>query len=141
MPIIKWTPFLEPFDEMNKMLQGFAPAMDIFQDKNNVYVKIPLVGVEPEKVDIEIVDNVLTIKGATEKKSEVDDKNYYRKEIRSGSFFRSVPLPTNVIRDKAKAESEEGMLIITIPKKPVKKAKSVKIKVAKKDTKSAKKKK
>jgi len=139
MPIVKWSPFLEPFDEMDKMLQGFdknlqrgfAPAMDIYQDKKNVYVETPLAGVEPEKVDIEIVDDVLTLKGQAEKKSEVDEKNYYRKEVRSGSFYRCVALPAHVLGDKAKAESAEGMLKITIPKAPAKKAKSVKVKVSK----------
>lgn len=139
MPIIKWSPFLEPFDEMDKMMQsfdknlarGFTPAMDIYQDKNNVYVETPLAGVEPDKVDIEIVDDVLTIQGKTEKRSEVDDKNYYRKEVRSGSFYRTTPLPAHVLGNKAKAESKEGMLKITIPKAPEKKGKSIKVKVKK----------
>lgn len=139
MPIIKWTPFLEPFEEMDKFLEGFespaikgfTPAVDIYQDKDNVYVETPLAGVDPKDVDVSIENDVLTIKGETEKKSEVEEKNYYRKEIRSGSFYRSVSLPAHVVGDKAKAESVDGMLKITVPKAPETKAKTVKVKVSK----------
>jgi len=61
----------------------------------------------------------------------VEEKNYYRKEVRSGGFYRSVALPTRVVGDKASAESKAGMLKITIPKAPEVRPKTVKI-VAKK---------
>ena len=83
-------------------------------------VETGLVGIDPDKVNISIEHDVLTIKGESEKKSEVDDKNYYRKEIRRGSFYRSVPLPAHVIGDKASAVAEDGVLKISIPKAPEK---------------------
>jgi len=141
-PLIKWTPFLDSFEDMDKMMsdfmptmrgnQGFMPAVDVYEDKNNVIVETGLVGIDPDKVDISIENNMLTIKGESEKKSEVDDKNYYRKEIRRGSFYRSVPLPAHVIGDKASAVAEDGVLKISIPKAPVSKPKTIKIKTVKK---------
>ena len=83
------------------------------------------------ELDISIENNILYIKGESEKKSEVEDKNYYRKEIRQGSFFRSVPLPTRVVGDKASASVEDGVLKIVIPKAPKAKPKSIKIKTKK----------
>jgi len=83
-------------------------------------------------VDISIDNNVLTIKGESEKKSEVEDKNYYRKEIRRGSFYRSVPLPSQVIGDKASAEAINGILKIVVPKALGTKPKTIKIKTGKK---------
>jgi HSP20 family protein len=140
-PLIKWTPFLEPFEEMDKMFSelipasrgqaGFVPAVDVYEDKNNVIVETQLAGVDPEKVDIAIENDVLIIKGESEKKSEVEDKNYYRKEIRRGSFYRSVPLPTHVIGEKASAVAEDGVLKVSIPKAPEAKAKVIKIKTKK----------
>lgn len=137
-PLIKWTPFLEPFEDMDKMFSelvpatrsqtGFMPAVDVYEDKNNVIVETQLAGVDPEKVDIAIENDVLIIKGESEKKSEVDDKNYYRKEIRRGSFYRSVPLPTHVVGEKASAVAEDGVLKVSIPKAPEVKAKVIKIK-------------
>lgn len=139
MPIIKWEPFLNPFEDMDKMfmdypagkMQGFSPAMDVYQDKDKVYVETPLAGVDPKDVDITVENDVLTVKGEMKKESEVDEKNYYRKEIRSGSFYRSVALPAHVIADKAEADSKDGMLKITIPKAPEAKPKTIKIKAGK----------
>jgi len=140
MSLIKWTPFLadSPFGEMDKMMSdtvnqmGFSPALDIYEDKNNVVVETQLAGIDPEKVDISISNDVLTIKGEGEKKSEVEDKNYYRKEIRRGSFFRSVQLPTHVVGDKAAAVAADGVLKISVPKAALAKPKSIKIQTGKK---------
>lgn len=140
--IIRWTPLLEPFEEMDKMLSefvpagrpsqmGFMPAVDMYEDKDNVIVETQLAGVDPEKVDIAIENDVLTIKGESEKKSEIDEKNYYRKEIRRGSFYRSVSLPAHVIGEKAVAEADGGVLKIIIPKAQEVKPKTIKIKTKK----------
>lgn len=141
--LIKWTPFLEPFEEMDKAFSefmpmtrgsqnGFMPAVDMYEDKDNVVVETQLAGIDPEKVSISIENDVLCIKGESEKKSEVDEKNYYRKEIRRGSFYRSIPLPSHVLRDETKAIAEDGVLKITIPKAPEVKPKTIKIEQKKK---------
>ncbi|MFA5109079.1 MAG: Hsp20/alpha crystallin family protein [Patescibacteria group bacterium] len=143
MSLIKWAPFFPEFDDMEKAMGemlptvrgnqfGFTPAIDMYEDKDNVIVETQLGGIDPEKVDISIENNVLTIKGESEKKSEVEDKNYYRKEIRRGSFYRSIPLPTKVDGDKASAESGEGILKITVPKAAEVKPKTIKIQAKKK---------
>lgn len=125
--LIKWTPFLDPFEDMENRFNdlspvvrgsraGFVPAVDVYEDKNNVIVETELAGIDTDKVKVSIENDVLSIKGESEKKSEVDDKNYYKKEIRRGSFYRSVALPTHVDGDKASALAEDGVLKITIPK-------------------------
>jgi len=142
MSLIKWTPFLSEFDDMDKMMEsmlpavrgnqfGFTPAVDMYEDKDNIIVETQLGGIDPEKVDVSIENNILTIKGESEKKSEVEDKNYYRKEIRSGSFYRQIPLPTKVDGDKASAINEDGILKISIPKAPEVKPKTIKIQKSK----------
>ncbi|MCK5415819.1 Hsp20/alpha crystallin family protein [Candidatus Parcubacteria bacterium] len=139
MALIKWTPFLEPFEEMDNFFSnfpakisgeksGFFPAVDMYEKDNNLIVETELIGIEPEKVNISIENNILSIKGESEKKTEVDDKNYYRKEIKRGSFFRNIQLPTMVDGDSAEAITEGGVLKITIPKKSENKIKTIKIK-------------
>ena len=142
MSIIKWTPFLEPFEGMEKILSdwpalrggqsGFTPAIDVYEDDNNVIVETQLAGIDPEKVNVSIENDVLSIKGESEKKSEVEDKNYYRKEIRRGSFYRSVALPAHVLGDKASADAIDGVLKIMIPKATKTKPKTIKIRTVKK---------
>jgi len=138
MSLIKWTPFLGEFDDMDKMMSemlpavrgnqyGYTPALDMYEDKDNVVIETQLGGIDPEKVDISIENNILTIKGESEKKSEVDDKNYYRKEIRRGSFYRTIAMPTKVDGDKATAINEDGILKITVPKAAEVKPKTIKI--------------
>ena len=139
--LIRWAPFLEPFEEMDKMLNefsgvpgkaGFTPAVDMYEDKNNVIVETQLAGIDPEKVEISIENDVLCIKGQSEKKSEIEEKNYYRKEIRRGSFYRSIPLPTHVLGDRAVATADDGVLKISIPKAQERKPKTIKIETKKK---------
>src|SRR5574344_83942 len=119
MSLIKWAPFFSD-DEMDKAFGeflpavrgdqfGFTPAVDMYEDQNNIIVETQLAGIDPEKVDISVENNVLCLKGESEKKSEVDDKNYYRKEIRRGAFYRSIALPEKVDSEKATAVNEGGM--------------------------------
>lgn len=128
MSLIKWTPFFDSFEDMDKNLgnlmptvnrnHNFMPAIDMYEDKDNVIVETELAGIDPNKVDISIENNVLSLKGEGEKQSEIDEKNYYRKEIHRGSFYRSIPLPTHVQGSLAKAVAEAGVLKIIIPKAP-----------------------
>lgn len=143
MSLIKWSPMFpfEDFDRMFENMQGFMPAVDVYETKKDVMVELSVPHIDPEKVDISIDNNVLHIKGTTEKKTEVEDKDYYRREIRSGSFYRTIPLPTAVIGDKASAVHEDGVLKVSIPKvvegEP---KKPIKVKVVKNDKKHNKKK-
>jgi len=141
--LIKWTPFIEPFEDAEKIFsdfmptlrsgQGpFMPAVDMYEDKDNVIVETQLAGINPDNVNISIENDILCIKGEGEKKSEVDEKNYYRKEIRRGSFYRSVALPAHVLGDKANAVAEDGVLKIIIPKAEETKPKTIKITTKKK---------
>ena len=89
--IISWS----PMRDMDKFFEegfwggaDFTPAVDIYQDKDNVIVETPLAGIDPAKVDISIENDVLTILGRTEEKKEVKREDYYRKEVREGSFSR-----------------------------------------------------
>ncbi len=139
--LARWNPFLEPFEDMERTFselmpalrgdrESYMPAIDMYEDKDNVIVEAQLAGMDPENVDLAIENDVLTIKGESEKKNEVEDKNYYRKEIKRGSFYRNIPMPTPVEDDKAKAVVEEGVLKVTIPK--ASQAKSTPIKIEKK---------
>ena len=137
MSLIKWTPFLGEFEDMDKVFsnltpsaqrsQAITPAIDMYEDSEHVIVETQLAGIDPEKVDISIENDILCIKGESEKKSEVEDKNYYRKEIKRGSFYRNISLPAHVVGDQAKAKAIDGVLKISIPK--VKNSKPSKIKI------------
>lgn len=139
--IMKWSPFFEPFDELDEFFKnvpavsakknGLIPPIDMYETDEAVILETPLAGIDPKKVSIEVENGILTIKGSCERKTEVDDKNYYRKEIRSGQIFRQVALPSRVQENLAEAEYKDGMLKVTIPKSPEAKPKTIKIDVKK----------
>ncbi len=140
--LVRWNPIFDSLDEAEKIFNdflpalrsdqsSFVPAIDMYEDKNNIIVETQLAGIQPENVQISIDNDTLCIKGESEHKSEVDEKNYYRKEIRRGSFYRSVQLPAHVQGDKAKAVAEDGVLKVIIPKAPEAKPKTIKIEAKK----------
>ena len=137
--MIRWQPIDSGFnnffdnEEMFSLMKQnrFNPALDVYEDKNNVIVDCALAGFDPEKVAINVEDNVLTIEGKEEHKTEVDDKNYYKKEIRQGSFYRSIALPHPVLGGEARATFEKGILKVTLPKAEEAKPKTIKIDIKK----------
>lgn len=137
MSLIKWTPLYEPFLEVERALSdmnmnaAFNPAIDLYEKGNALVVEVALAGIDPEKVHIKVEDNVLSLEGSTERKSEIDENNYYRKEVRSGSFHRMISLPTSVNGEQTTAEYEKGLLTITLPKKEEQHPKPIDIKVKK----------
>jgi len=138
MSLIKWSPFFEPFDQMDEFFknvpavnrsQGLIPAIDVYDSNNAVVIETALPGVDPKKVQLSIENDVLTISGSSERKTEVDEKDYYRKEIRSGSFMRQVSLPPGVKEGDAKASFKDGILKIEFPKAQLEQSKTIKIDV------------
>lgn len=137
MALIKWTQ-PTPWESLDRMFDDdWFPmvrmphaglAVDVYEDKDNVVVEAQLPGVDPDKVTLTVEDNVLKIEGKMEQKSEVDEKEYYRKEIRSGAFYRAVALPRQVMGEKADATFDKGVLKVVIPKAEAVKPKTIKVK-------------
>jgi HSP20 family protein len=116
--------FTRPFS----MRDGWsAPAIDMYQTDDEIVVKASLPGIKVDEVQINITGDVLTLKGEVKHEEESKDKAWHIREQRWGSFQRSVALPTNVVADKAKAEFENGILNITLPKAEEVKPKTITI--------------
>jgi HSP20 family protein len=112
--------------------EGFltnAPALDVFEDKDDLVVKAELPGMEKDNVEVNLTDHTLTIKGEKRKEEEVKEEKYYRSERSYGSFVRTLELPATVQVDKIKASFKNGILEIRMPKTEEAKTKEIKIKV------------
>lgn len=113
--------------------KSFIPPVNIYETDTSVVVETPLAGVSPNDVEVSVEKDTLTIKGESMKEHVVEEKNYYRKEVRSGSFFRKVMLPVAVLENAVTAEFENGLLRITAPKtRSVEPKKIVHVKISKK---------
>lgn len=98
---IDWGGMPEPFE-------GRTPKVDVINRDKEVLVKAELPGVKKEDVDVQVADNSVTIQ-ATTKHEEVEEKGeYHRRELSSGEFVRTLPLPAEVDDNKAKASFYGG---------------------------------
>ena len=105
-----------------------VPAIDMFQTDDEIVVKAALPGIKADEVQINVTGEVLTLKSEVKQNQEMEEKAWHIREQRFGSFERSIALPTDVVADKAKADFENGILTITLPKAEEVKPKTITIK-------------
>jgi HSP20 family protein len=116
----------EPFSK------AWVPKSDIEEDEKQITISAEIPGVEPEKVQINLDGNLLSISGEREVKRENDGKHFYRCERSSGSFKRSFMLPETAVVEAIDAAFENGILTVSIPKKALEEVKKqIKITVKK----------
>lgn len=124
MKLITWEPlneveslfddrFMQPFSLLPKI--GLDLAIDVYQEKGNLIAKMNLPGIDSKEINIKILDDVLTVSGKRDEEKEISKKDYYSKEIKRGSFSRTVSLPKTVDASKAEAKYDNGELIISMP--------------------------
>ncbi len=145
MAIIRWDPFRDLVsirDKMNRLFEdavtqrgeekelvasSWAPAVDIYEDESQLVLTAEVPGLSDKDVEIKIEDNVLSIQGERKLEKETREENYHRIERAYGAFYRSFTLPNYIDQDKIKAEHENGILKITMPKKAELKPRQVRI--------------
>ena len=142
-----WNPFTE-VDEMERRMSEiferpflpsiwrrlpieqmtWAPAIDVFEKGDKFVVKAEVPGMKEDDIHVSVEGDVLTIKGEKKTELEVKEEDYYRSERSYGSFFRSIALPSTVDASKIEADYDNGVLEVSIPKKPEVKPKKIAIK-------------
>ncbi len=92
-------------------------TVDIYDDGQHIMIQSSIAGVKPEDIDISLQDDTLTIRGSRRRAHEMEEENFYYKELYWGSFSRSIILPEEVDFAKADAVVKNGLLTIKLPKK------------------------
>lgn len=139
MQTIKWEPINElerffgdrPFVSMFPKL-ALDLALDVYEENGAVVAKMNLPGVSVDDLDISAAEDVLTISGTRKEETEIDKKDYYSKEIRRGSFSRTVSLPAKVDPATAKADYKDGMLTVTMRASKSDAKKPIRVRIEKK---------
>jgi HSP20 family protein len=133
MALVRWEPFealtsmrremdrlFENFFERGPWTAGdggaFEPAIELADTDNSIMVKAMVPGVSKENLHLDITDDSLTLRGEIKEEEKTEGKRFHRREWRYGAFARTIPLPTAVKADQAKAQLKEGVLTITLPK-------------------------
>ncbi len=148
MSLIRWDPFDDLAslrESMDKLFEEFftgrperrarapivwQPAIEAYETDADVVVRAELPGIDPKQVEISVTEDTLTIRGEAKSEQEEKKRNYYRRELRYGSFVRSIGLPSGVQGEKASATYKNGILEIKIPKSERARPKAVKVEVA-----------
>ena len=110
-------------------LSAWAPAVDIYETEHELVVKADLPDIDPKDLDIRVENNILTIRGERKFEKKVNEDNYLRVERAYGTFSRSFTLANSVNADAIKAEYQNGVLTLTIPKREEAKPKQIKVNV------------
>ena len=110
-------------------LTTWAPAVDIYETEHQLVVKADLPDVDPKDLDIRVENNVLTIRGERKFEKKVNEENYLRVERAYGAFARSFSLANTVNSENIKADYQNGVLTLTIPKREEAKPKQIKVNV------------
>lgn len=128
-----WEPrFVAPRFETNDELMtsgNFVPAVDIYEDEHALRLKFEVPGIDQKDLDIRLENNTLTVRGERKLEKEEKQENFHRIERSYGSFVRSFTLPNTVEVEKVKADYENGVLNLTLPKKAEAKPKQIKVTV------------
>lgn len=120
--------FTRPFSMVREGGSNWSsPAIDMYQTENEVVVKAAVPGFKADEVQINVTEDVLTIKGELKQEEEKKEKSWQIREHRWGAFERSITLPTAVTSDRARADFENGILTITLPKSERVKPKTITI--------------
>ena len=96
--------------------KSLIPSADIIETEERVIVHLNVPGIDPAKIDILLVGNMLTIKGELPHCRPQPGETHHRRERPTGPFARSIPLPVPVDPEKVSAESKHGVLTVTLGK-------------------------
>jgi HSP20 family protein len=135
MDLIQWNPLSEMVclrERMNRLFDDswfrtdgygddvamgmWSPAVDMFAKDDHLVIKAELPGMEKKDINLDLKDGVLTLRGERKHENEIKDENFYRREMSYGKFVRTFSLPSDVDPDKIKAEFQNGLLTIEVPK-------------------------
>ncbi len=108
----------------------WLPAVDMYDDDKNVYIKADVAGIDEKDLNVSIQDNIMTISGERlEERKETRNRGSVISERRMGSFSRSISLPDSIKNDNIKAELKKGVLTVTLPKEKPAESKEIRIDV------------
>jgi HSP20 family protein len=117
------------FGSSARLLNGWAPAVDLYEDKDNFTVKAELPGLKREDIGVSLEDDTLVISGERKAEQKSDEAETHRVERFFGRFQRTIVLPASVQADKIAAQYKDGVLTVTLPKSEEAKPKQIEINV------------
>jgi len=125
--------FEAPFGDLlraSEFSNGWAPALDLREDKDNLVAVLEVPGMNKEDIDVSVHEGVLSISGERKRESESEESGVHRSERSYGRFQRTLTLPKPVKVSDIKAAYKDGILTVTMPKTEEAKPKQIAVEVA-----------
>jgi HSP20 family protein len=122
-------PIWSNLGRQSQLFSGWTPALDLYQNNDNVVAVVELPGMRKEDIEISLHDGMLTISGERKSESGNNGENAERTERFTGKFRRSITLPTRVDAGKVSANYKDGILTVTLPKAEEAKPKQIQVNV------------
>ena len=119
--------FAEPTGKDQLTAGNFVPPVDVYEDEQNLVLKLEVPGVEEKDLNVSVENSTLTIQGERKFEKEEKEENFHRIERRYGSFLRTFKLPNTVDSEKVDASYEKGILKITLAKRAEAKPRQIKV--------------
>src|SRR3990172_3685700 len=119
-----------PFNGGTFRTAGVFPPVNVWEEGDCFYAEAELPGVDPKEIEIEVVGNVLTLRGEKKHEREEEGKGFHYVERRYGGFNRNIELPISVDSEKVSAAYKNGVLTVTLPKHPESKPKRIAVRSA-----------
>jgi len=124
MDLVRFDPF-SLLSEMDRLFERgvtatptWAPRIDAFDREKDLVIRVEVPGVKPEDVDITVEDRTLAISGKREFADSTEQGGYHRREIFTGEFKRTLVLPEGLNAEEITAKAEDGILTVTLPRRP-----------------------
>jgi HSP20 family protein len=125
--LLRWDPFAEMTPFAQERGTVFLPQFDVKETNNSYIFKADLPGMKENDLDIAVTGNRLTISGKREAEERQEGETYYAYERNYGAFTRSFTLPEGVDADHVQADLRDGVLTLTLPKRPEAQPKKINI--------------
>ncbi len=113
----------------SQLMSGWTPSLDMYEDKDNLYVRAELPGMKKEDIELSLHEGTLTLSGERKNETKFENAEVYRTERFFGRFQRTISLPTPVAAEKVKAQYKDGILTVTLPKTEEAKPKHIDVNV------------
>ncbi len=122
-------PLMRDFDRFLGLPAMREMPVEMYDDKDDLVVKVELPGITKQDLEVTLADNRLTISAEKKRATEKTEKGRYLSEVGYGRCVRTIDLPSGIVSDKAKASLKNGLLEIRIPRTEEAKRREIKINV------------
>jgi len=112
-----------------KLMNAWGPSLDLYEDKDNLVVRVELPGMKKADIDVSLHDGTLTVSGERTLESPVKDTQTHRQERFYGRFQRAIALPVSIAQEQVKASYTDGILTVTLPKAEEAKPKQIEVSI------------